>query len=142
MRVSGSRKPLSGRCASKRAICSLRLARQRAKQVTEGPAGDTDRIIRSMLENGGPVSNKSLKDFPALTDEDLVAEIVVAIWATACAAVSGVAPQAQRTRQVGQIGVSSGLDEVDSNFHHASGRVFGGFSVAIPIAQTRQEPRG
>jgi hypothetical protein len=58
------------------------LARQRVKQVIEGPDGDIDRIIRSMPENGGPVLNKSLKDFPALTDEDLAAEVVVAIWAT------------------------------------------------------------
>lgn len=62
-------------------LCSLRLAHQRAKQVIEGPDGDIDRIIWSVRENGGQVSNKLLKEFPALTDEDIVAEVVVAIRA-------------------------------------------------------------
>lgn len=44
-------------------------------------------------------------------------------------------------RHVGQIAVSSGLDEFDSNYRHASGRISGGFSVVIPPVQTRQQPR-
>ena len=62
-------------------LCSLRLARQRAKQVIEGADGHIDRIIWSVRENGGQVPNKLLKEFPALTDEDLAAEVVVAIRA-------------------------------------------------------------
>lgn len=62
-------------------LCSLRLARLRAKQVIEGADGHIDRIIWSVRENGGQVPNKLLKEFPALTDEDLAAEVVVAIRA-------------------------------------------------------------
>lgn len=60
-------------------LCSLRLAHQRAKQVVEGSDGDIDCIIWSVRANCGQVSNKLLKEFPALTDEGLVAEFVVAI---------------------------------------------------------------
>lgn len=60
-------------------LCSLRLAHQRAKQVVEGSDGDIDRIIWSVRANCVQVSNKLLKEFPALTDEGLVAEFVVAI---------------------------------------------------------------
>jgi hypothetical protein len=60
---------------------SLRTARERVKQVIEGPDGDIDRIIRSVRENGGKVSNKLLKEIPALADEDLAAELVTAIQA-------------------------------------------------------------
>ena len=58
---------------------SLRLARERIKQVMEGPDGDIDRIVRSVRENGGKVSNKLLKEFPLLADEDLAAETIEAI---------------------------------------------------------------
>ena len=58
---------------------SLRVARERVKQVIEGPDGDIDRIIRSVRENGGKVSNKLLKEFPALADESLAAETVAVI---------------------------------------------------------------
>ena len=58
---------------------SLRTARDRVKQVLEGPDGDIDRIIRSVRENGGKVSNKLLKEMPALADEGLAAEVVAAI---------------------------------------------------------------
>lgn len=58
---------------------SLRVARERVKQVIEGPDGDIDRIIRSVRENGGKVSSKLLKEFPALADESLAAETVAVI---------------------------------------------------------------
>lgn len=58
---------------------SLRTAREGVKQVIEGPDGDIDRIIRSVRENGGRVSNKLLKEFPALGDERLAAATVAAI---------------------------------------------------------------
>jgi len=60
---------------------SLRMARERVKQVIEGPDGDIDRIIRSVRENGGKVSNKLLREIPALADEALAAELVAAIQA-------------------------------------------------------------
>ncbi|QDL38741.1 hypothetical protein [Rhodoferax sediminis] len=62
-------------------LCSLRLARQRAKQVIEGSDGDIDRSIWSVRENGGQASSKLLKEFSALPDEDLAAEVVVAVRA-------------------------------------------------------------
>lgn len=58
---------------------SLRTARERVKQVIEGPDGDIDRIIRSVRENGGKVSGKLVKEFPALGDEHLAAAAVAAI---------------------------------------------------------------
>ena len=60
-------------------LCSLRTARERVKQLIEGPDGDIDRIIRSVRENGDKVSKKLLKEMPALADEDLVAELVTVI---------------------------------------------------------------
>jgi hypothetical protein len=50
-------------------IRSLRLAREGIKQVLEGPDIDIDRIIRSIRDNGGKVSNKLRKEFPALLDD-------------------------------------------------------------------------
>ena len=58
---------------------SLRLARERVKQVLEGPDNDIDRIIRSVRDNGGKVSNKLAKEFPALADEGTAAELVAAL---------------------------------------------------------------
>lgn len=58
---------------------SLRLARERVKQVIEGPDGDIDRIIRSVRDNGGKISNKLVKEIPALADENLAAEVAAAI---------------------------------------------------------------
>jgi hypothetical protein len=58
---------------------SLRTARERVKQVIEGPDVDIDRIIRSVRENGGKVSNKLIKEFPALEDEQLAAAATAAI---------------------------------------------------------------
>jgi hypothetical protein len=59
----------------------LRNARERVKQVIEGPDGDIDRIIRSVRENAGKLSNKLLKEFPALADDDLASEVLAAIEA-------------------------------------------------------------
>ncbi|MDB5998493.1 MAG: hypothetical protein JWP52_192 [Rhizobacter sp.] len=58
---------------------SLRLARERVKQVIEGPDVDIDRIIRSVRDNGGVVSNKLRKEFPALGDEGVAVEVAVAV---------------------------------------------------------------
>ena len=60
---------------------SLRMVRERVKQVIEGPDSDINRIIRSVRENGGNVSNKLLKEISALADKGLVAELVTAIQA-------------------------------------------------------------
>ena len=59
----------------------LRNARERVKQVIEGPDGDIDRIIRSVRENAGKLSNKLLKEFPALAEDDLASEVLAAIEA-------------------------------------------------------------
>ena len=58
---------------------SLRLAREHVKQVIEGPDGDIDRIIRSVRDNGGKISNKLLKEIPALADGQLAKEVAAAI---------------------------------------------------------------
>lgn len=58
---------------------SLRVAREHVKQVIEGPDGDIDRIIRSVRESGGKLSQKLLKEFPALADDALADEVVAAI---------------------------------------------------------------
>ena len=60
---------------------SLRLARERVKQVIEGPDGDIDRIIRSVRDNGGMISNKLIKEIPALADEHLATQVAAAIQA-------------------------------------------------------------
>ncbi|MHA6890990.1 Fic family protein [Ralstonia pseudosolanacearum] len=60
---------------------SLRLARERVKQVIEGPDADIDRIIRSVRDSGGKISNKLIKEIPALADEHLAAEVAAAIQA-------------------------------------------------------------
>jgi hypothetical protein len=57
----------------------LRLARERLKQVIEGPDQDIDRIIRAVRENGWKVSNRLLKEFPMLADESIAAEAVAVI---------------------------------------------------------------
>ena len=58
---------------------SIRLARQRVKQVLEGPDGDIDRIIRSVRDNGGRVSNKLAREIPALADDALAQEVALAV---------------------------------------------------------------
>jgi Fic/DOC family len=60
---------------------SLRAAREGVKQVIEGPDGEIDRIVRSVRENGGTLSNKLVKEFPLLADEDRAARVVAAIQA-------------------------------------------------------------
>lgn len=60
---------------------SQRVARGRVKQVIEGPDGDIDRIIRSVRESGGKVSNKLLQEFPALADAALADEVAAVIQA-------------------------------------------------------------
>lgn len=60
---------------------SLRAAREGVKHVIEGPDGKIDRIVRSVRENGGKLSNKLLKEFPLLADEDRAARIVAAVHA-------------------------------------------------------------
>jgi len=60
---------------------SLRIARERVKQVIEGPDADIDRIIRSVRDNGGKVSHKLAKEFPALADETTADELVAALQA-------------------------------------------------------------
>lgn len=60
-------------------LSSLRLERERVKQVIEGPDGDIDRIIRSVRDNRGKISNKLVGEIPMLADEHLAAEVVAAI---------------------------------------------------------------
>lgn len=60
-------------------ILSLRTARQGIKEVLEGPDVDIDRIIRSIRDNGGKVSNKLRKEFSALLDEVVANSLVDAI---------------------------------------------------------------
>lgn len=58
---------------------SLRLAREQVKQVIEGPDSDIDRIIRSVRDNAGQVSNKLAREFPVLANEATAAELVAAL---------------------------------------------------------------
>jgi hypothetical protein len=62
---------------------SLRAAREGIKRVLEGPDSDIDRIIRSVRDNAGRVSNKLRAEFPQLDDPavaDAVAAAVTAAW--------------------------------------------------------------
>ena len=58
---------------------SLRVARERVKQVIEGPDGDIDRIIRSVRENGGAMTKKLISEFPPLADEAVAGAVVAAV---------------------------------------------------------------
>ena len=58
---------------------SLRAARARLKEIIEGPDNDIDRIIRSIRENGGRVSNKLKKSYPQLADAKNGSEVIAAI---------------------------------------------------------------
>ncbi len=60
---------------------NLRMARERIKMVIEGPDGDIDRILRSMRDNGGKVSNKLLREFPVLADKTLTNKVEALIQA-------------------------------------------------------------
>lgn len=57
----------------------LHRARERVKQIVEGPDRDIDRIIRSVRDHGGKVSNKLLKEFPLLADRDISDELIATI---------------------------------------------------------------
>jgi hypothetical protein len=46
----------------------LRAVRARLKEIIEGPDADIDRIIRSVRENGGQLSNKLKNNYPQLAD--------------------------------------------------------------------------
>lgn len=58
---------------------SLRLARERVKEVIEGPDSDLDRIIRSVRDNGGKVSGKLAREFPLLADEATASAVSAAL---------------------------------------------------------------
>jgi hypothetical protein len=60
---------------------NLRMARERIKMVIEGPDGDIDRILRSVRDNGGKVSNKLLREFPILADKAMTNEVEAIIRA-------------------------------------------------------------
>ena len=42
---------------------TLRVARERVKEVIEGPDVDIDRIVRAVRDDGGRVSNKLIAEF-------------------------------------------------------------------------------
>ncbi|PMS38505.1 Fic/DOC family protein [Trinickia symbiotica] len=54
-------------------------ARLAVKEVIEGPNQDIDRIIRSVRDNHGSISNKLRRDFPVLEDSGLADQIAAAI---------------------------------------------------------------
>ena len=60
----------------------LRKTRDRVKQIMEGPDVDIDRIIRSVRDNAGRVSNKLADEFPALHDVGIAADLVSAVLPT------------------------------------------------------------
>lgn len=60
---------------------NLRLARERVKRLIEGPDAVIDRIVRSVRDNGGKISNKLIDEVPALADEGLAAEGAEAVQA-------------------------------------------------------------
>ena len=58
---------------------NLRAARERVKDVLEGPDSDIDRIIRSVRENAGQLSNKLKKTYPQLADPHIGDAVTAAI---------------------------------------------------------------
>ncbi|MDO8953500.1 MAG: Fic family protein [Gammaproteobacteria bacterium] len=58
---------------------SLRQARESIKELLDGPDADIDRIIRSIRENNGQISNKLKQEFPQLNESELSSNIVLAI---------------------------------------------------------------
>lgn len=60
-------------------LLRLRSARESVKNIIEGPDVDIDRIIRSVRENAGQVSNKLKKAFPILNDDDIVNDLTISI---------------------------------------------------------------
>jgi len=57
----------------------IERAREGVKNHLEGPNADIDQIIRSVRDNGWTLSNKLLKAFPQLQDEDLGSAVVNAV---------------------------------------------------------------
>jgi hypothetical protein len=53
-----------------------RELRAAIKNILDGPDQDIDRIIRSVKDNGGAMSNKLRGEFPLLADKDIAAAIV------------------------------------------------------------------
>ncbi|BDB29826.1 hypothetical protein Tamer19_58210 [Cupriavidus sp. TA19] len=51
-------------------------ARRMVKDIIDGPDADIDRIIRSVRDNQGAVSNKLRKEFPVLDNAEIVADLV------------------------------------------------------------------
>jgi hypothetical protein len=60
-------------------LVKLHRARQQVKEYLEGPDADIDRIIRSLRDNKGQVSQILKKEFPQLSDAKLANDIVLAI---------------------------------------------------------------
>lgn len=58
---------------------ALRVARERVKDVIEGPDVDIDRIVRAVRDNGGWVSNKLIGDFPALAASGIAQAVAEAV---------------------------------------------------------------
>lgn len=54
---------------------SFRQAREGVKQYLEGSDADLDRIIRSVRENKGVISNKLEKEFSLLSDALLAVKV-------------------------------------------------------------------
>lgn len=54
-------------------------ARSAVKIVLDGPDRDIDRIIRSLRDNNGVVSNSLRKQFPVLEDSEVAGEVAVAV---------------------------------------------------------------
>lgn len=54
-------------------------ARVAVKEVIEGPNSDIDRIVRSVKENGGQISNKLVRDFPTLADPQVASDLREAV---------------------------------------------------------------
>jgi hypothetical protein len=58
-----------------RYLQNLFMARSAVKEILEGPDADIDRIIRSVRENHGQISNKLISEFPHLSDESIADKI-------------------------------------------------------------------
>jgi hypothetical protein len=55
------------------------LARRMVKDIIDGPDADIDRIIRSVRDNRGVLSNKLRKEFPVLQDPQIVEDLAMAL---------------------------------------------------------------
>lgn len=63
---------------------SLHAARSQIKEVIEGPDADIDRIIRSVRDNNGQLSNKLRKEFPLLDNPKTSSEVIRIVRAMFC----------------------------------------------------------